>query len=127
MPQEGAQPVGSAPVFVVRDLAASIDYYRDRLGFEVAFRFGEPVYYAGICRGAVTIHLLAAAGSSRPPGASSLYVFVASADAIHAELVERGARVLQQPETYPYGMRDFNVEDLDGNQLTFGNEIEAQR
>jgi hypothetical protein len=32
----------------------------------------------------------------------------------------RGAKVLKPPQDYAYGMRDFDVVDLDGNQLTFG-------
>jgi len=28
--------------------------------------------------------------------------------------------VLKPPQNYDYGMRDFDVVDLDGNQLTFG-------
>lgn len=119
------QLIECAAVFAVRDLPASLAYFRDSLGFEVAFTYGEPTYYAGVCRSAVTIHLQAANQTARPPGASALYVFVGSADEIHRELVARGARVIKEPATYPYGMRDFDVEDLDGNTLVFGNPVEA--
>jgi len=30
--------------------------------------------------------------------------------------------VLKEPNDYPYCMRDFDVHDLDGNQLCFGME-----
>ena len=33
-----------------------------------------------------------------------------------------GAKVLKPPQNYDYGMRDFDVIDLDGNHLTFGME-----
>ncbi len=116
-------PTECAAVFCVRDIAASLKYFQEALGFEVAFTWGEPTYYAGVCRGAVAIHLQAASQTARPPGASSLCVFVGSADAIYEELRGRGARILQEPATYPYGMRDFNVADLDGNVLVFGNPV----
>ena len=32
----------------------------------------------------------------------------------------RGARVIKPPADYAYGMRDFDVTDLDGNRITFG-------
>jgi hypothetical protein len=35
----------------------------------------------------------------------------------------RGARVLNAPKDYPYGLRDFDLDDLDGNRLTFGMGI----
>ncbi len=118
---EPTTPIESAAVFVVRDLGASVAYFRDALGFDVAFSYGEPAFYAGVCRGAVTIHLQAASQTQRPAGAVRLYVFVASADAVHRELVGRGARIMNPPASYPYGMRDFDVADPDGNSLVFGS------
>jgi uncharacterized glyoxalase superfamily protein PhnB len=41
-------------------------------------------------------------------------------DALHAELVGRGAKVVKPPQDYAYGMRDFDVLDLDGNEIVFG-------
>jgi hypothetical protein len=49
-------------------------------------------------------------------------VFVTDVDALYEELKSRGARTLNQPADYPYGMRDLEVSDLDGNQLSFGME-----
>lgn len=115
-----AAPRDCAVVFVVKDLETSLDYYQNALGFEVTFRFGEPAFYAAVCRGAVAVHLQAAEKTERPAGASLLNVFVDDVDAIHAELRERGARVMKEPATYPYGMRDFDVQDPDGNTLVFG-------
>jgi catechol 2,3-dioxygenase-like lactoylglutathione lyase family enzyme len=121
MTEDPTRPIECAAVFVVQDIAASLAYYQDALGFDVAFTYGEPVFYAGVCRGAVAIHLQASSQTPRPPGASSLCVFVGSADEVHRDLRRRGARILKEPATYPYGMRDFNVADLDGNTLIFGS------
>jgi uncharacterized glyoxalase superfamily protein PhnB len=119
MPKDSARPVDSAPVFAVRDIEASLAYYRDALGFDVAFTWGAPTYYAGVCSGSVTIHLQSASQTERPPGTSSLYLFVANADDAYRELVSRGARIVKGPETYPYGMRDFMAVDIDVNILSF--------
>jgi uncharacterized glyoxalase superfamily protein PhnB len=51
---------------------------------------------------------------------------VTDVDGVHAELVAHGANVLQSPQDYDYGMRDFNVVDLDGNQLSFGMQSSAR-
>ncbi|MCG8591614.1 MAG: VOC family protein [Proteobacteria bacterium] len=113
-----------APALVVSDIEASLAYYERALGFEVAFRYGTPTFYAGVCRGNVSIHLQCATQTERPPGASLVNVFVSSADAMYEELRTREARIRKAPATYPYGMRDFDVEDLDGNVLVFGSEAE---
>ena len=51
---------GAATVFTVRDIIASVKHYHDVLGFEVTFQYGEPVFYACLCRDEVSLHLLAA-------------------------------------------------------------------
>jgi catechol 2,3-dioxygenase-like lactoylglutathione lyase family enzyme len=119
--------VGSATVFTVRDIAASRDHFRDVHGFAITFEWGTPLHYVCMCRDEVQLHLLSAAGTKRQPGQSGLCVFVRDVDAVHEELKARGANILKPPETYAYGMRDFDAIDLDGNQITYGmgvNETE---
>ena len=113
----------AAPVFVVEEVARSVDYYRNQLGFRIEFTHGEPLAYAGIERDNVTLHLQAARDSARQPGHSALYVFVADVDEIYRELRSRGAKIANEPHDYPYGMRDFDVLDPDGNSLCFGMEL----
>ncbi len=113
----------STAVFTVGDIAASLAYYRDRLGFDVAFEYGEPAFYAGLCSGTVTLHLIAAGHTPRLPGQGAVTIDVDDVDALHADLVRRGARVLKAPANYDYGLRDFDVADLDGNVLFFAMEI----
>ena len=66
-----------------------------------------------------------ARGTDWVAGHGAIAVFVDDVDALHAELAARGARVVKPTQDYPYGMRDFDVVDLDGNQLTFGMETKA--
>ena len=115
--------VGVATIFSVRDLAASVAHYRDVLGFTVTFQYGEPAFYACLCRDEVAIHLRA--GTGWLPGNGAIAVFVKDVDALHAELIGRGVKVLKPPQDYDYGMRDFDVADPDGNQLTFGMGTQA--
>jgi uncharacterized glyoxalase superfamily protein PhnB len=114
--------VGAATVFTVRDITASLSYYRDQLGFDVTFQYGEPIFYACLCRDEVALHLRAAREPDWIAGHGSLCIFVQDVDAMHIELAGRGARIVKPPQDYAYGMRDFDVVDLDSNQLTFGAE-----
>jgi len=113
---------GAATVFTVRDIAASIAHYRDVLGFDVTFEYGKPTFYVGLCSGEVTLHLIAADRTPRQPGHGAVSIFVDDVDALHGELVKRGAKVLKAPQDYDYGLRDFDVADLDGNMIFFGME-----
>lgn len=122
MTEERPMMVGAATVFVVSDIAESIMHYRDALGFKVTFEYGNPTFYTCLCRDEVALHLLAARETKRLPGNGGICVFVNDVDRVHAELARRGANVIKPPQNYDYGMRDFDVVDLDGNHLTFGME-----
>jgi uncharacterized glyoxalase superfamily protein PhnB len=111
---------GTATVLTVRDIGASVAYYRDALGFAVTFEYGEPTFYACLCRDEAALHLIAANQTKREPGQGALCIFVEDVDALYAELVTRKAKVVKPPQDYDYGMRDFDVVDLDGNQIFFG-------
>ena len=113
---------GSTTVLTVKDVMGSLAYYRDKLGFDVAFEYGKPTFYVGLCSGQVTLHLVSATKTPRQPGHGAVNIFVDDVDALHADLVKRGAKVLKEPKDYDYGLRDFDVADLDGNMIFFGME-----
>jgi catechol 2,3-dioxygenase-like lactoylglutathione lyase family enzyme len=125
MSDEPPMMVGAATVFAVTDMTKSVGYYRDVLGFQVTFEYGQPTFYTCLCRDEVALHLIASAQTKRLPGNGGISVFVRDVDAVYAELEARGAKLVGQPQNYDYGMRDFDVADLDGNQLTFGTGTAA--
>ncbi len=129
MPEADAKKMlaGAATVFTVRDIAASIAHYRDVLGFDVTFEYGKPTFYACLCRDEVALHLIDATRTERLPGNGAICIFVKDVDRLYNDLRERKARVVKEPQTYPYGMRDFDVLDPDGNQLVFGMEDESAK
>ena len=118
--------LGGATVFVLEDVLRSVQHYCDVLGFHTEFTYGEPTFYAGVERDGVLIHLQTASETKRKPGHGALNVFVTDVDALYHELQSKGARTVKEPKDYPYGMRDFDIHDLDGNQLCFGMESKQQ-
>ena len=96
------------------------------LGFHTEFLYGQPTFYAGVERDGVVIHLQAASETKRQAGQGAVNIFVTDVDEQYQELKSRGARTLNEPKDYPYGMRDFDINDLDGNQLCFGMESKRQ-
>lgn len=108
----------SATVLPVSDLDASLRYFAEVLGFREEFRFGQ---YAGIERDECHIHLSQHGNpNTSEPGSGAVYIFCDEVDGYFAEIVSRGAQVMEKPKNYEYGMRDFVVRDLDGNRLSFG-------
>ncbi|MFN4014647.1 MAG: VOC family protein [Reyranella sp.] len=114
---------GSTTIFTVKDARASLAYYRDCIGFDVAFEYGAPTFYVGLCSGEVSLHLVSAAQAPRPPGHAAVSIHVDDVDALHADLAKRGARILNAPKDQDYGLRDFAIADIDGNMIFFATEL----
>jgi catechol 2,3-dioxygenase-like lactoylglutathione lyase family enzyme len=61
------------PFFIVKDLPASIAYYRERLGFEVDFQGpDDDPYYAGVSRDGIGVMRRTAASKSQAPRVGAL-------------------------------------------------------
>ncbi len=107
------------PELPVEDVPAAVAYYRDVLGFNVNYAQHD----IGVMdRDAVTVLLIAR--TAQHTGIGSCYIYIRDADALHAELVAKGANVQGEPVSHPWGLRDFDVLDMAGNRLRFGQTFE---
>ena len=105
-----------APELPVQNLASALEYYSDRLGFEVASLLpGRD--YAIVERDDVALHLFEAEAGVHGPVA--IHTFTWGLDELHAELAARGARVTQDIVLQPWGNREFRVTDPSGNTIKF--------
>lgn len=117
-----------APTFLVSDVATTVAWYCDRLGFHLAGNApAQPPYvYASIMRGPVELMLLSLAGyekpdlrARRPVGLWDAYVRVDGAAALFETV--QGQPFVQRPLTHqPYGDWEFEVRDPNGYVLVFG-------
>src|SRR3954470_2981346 len=98
------------PEFPLADVAAGVAYYRDVLGFSVNYQQDG---FAVMDRDRARILLITKTGQHK--GIVSCYVYVADADALHAELTGKGANVEAAPVSRPWGLREFRVFDPEGN------------
>ncbi len=116
LPDEGMMQL-ALPVLTCDDVAAAVEHYRDVLGFHVDY---QQASLGVMDRDHVRVLLVPRSGAGR----GGAYFYVRDADALHAELAGRGARLQGEPVSHPWGLRDFEVLDADGNSLTFGQPFE---
>ena len=64
-----------------------------------------------------------AQGNNGDPGSHSVLVRVEDADVHHVRAVAAGARIVNPPTDYPYGERQYTVEDPGGHRWTFSESI----
>lgn len=118
---------GSAPVLLVKDLALSLDYYCDVLGFGRPTLWGDPPDFAMPKRENMILMLSQPKDPARVQPKQDIwdvYFWVADAKALLAEFSGKGA-IIRQELMYKsaYGNMEFMVEDPDGHVLAFGQEM----
>ena len=120
--------VAISPFFIVKDLQASIAFYRDRLGFTVAFEGpADDVYYAGVTRDGIGIMLktitpdvLPCPNHTRHPWARwDAYVYTRDPDVLYEEFRGRGVSFGKDLSYIDDGLWGFELTDADGYVLAF--------
>lgn len=115
----------SAPVLQVRDVMKSAEFYTDKLGFTSANMWGEPPCFCIVGRETVTLFLdqQRADGSLPTNQYWAAYVYVNDVDGYLADVKGRGVEILRGPENTGYGCREFDVRDIDGHIVCFGQDL----
>jgi catechol 2,3-dioxygenase-like lactoylglutathione lyase family enzyme len=107
---------GATPILRVENLAASVDYYVDVLGFRLDWQ--EPGVFASVTREKTSIFLCE---KDQGHAGGWIWIGVSDAGALHQDYTRRGARIRHPPTNYAWAY-EMQVEDLDGNVLRMGSE-----
>lgn len=111
----------AATIFPVIDPVSSARFYRDKLGFDITFEWGDPIDYIVLNREeAVAVHLSKAPTPADFGAFTSLYVFVHDVNKLYEEYMAKNVDIHTPIDTRDYGMRDFDIKDPDGYIICFG-------
>jgi catechol 2,3-dioxygenase-like lactoylglutathione lyase family enzyme len=106
----------SIPILRVSNLKASVDFYRDVLGFALDW---EAKYgFASVSRGRSGLYL--AEGDQGQTG-SWVWIGVGDVEPLFEEYLASGAAVRTAPTNFPWAL-EMQVEDADRNVLRFGSD-----
>ena len=111
---------------MVRDIAASLKFYQQILGFErqITVPEQEPFVFVAMGTDDVEIFLNKSESPKAPlPGGISLYVEVSGLEQLLSRIQQESITIeIPLNETF-YGMREFAVLDPDGYMLIFAERI----
>lgn len=112
-------------VLPAKDVAASVAFYKGKLGFTPYFDMGN---YAGIGRGPIELHLFdeTQPGPDRSAAQNTpvtVRVDVSGVDALYSEIDPAIVKADETLETKPFGQRQFTVLDPNGNRITFAQNV----
>ena len=122
---------GIAPFFLVKDVPATLAFYRDRLGFDIMFQGPEPddIFFGIVQRSAAMI-MFKAIGVEPVPNHTrdvkqgiarwDAYLYVPDPDALAAEFSSRNVEFFAPLRNNSDNLRGFEIKDVDGYVLYFG-------
>ena len=117
----------------VADIKSSCDFYTNKLGFAVAFVYGDPPFYAQVRRDNARLNLRVVGepvfvdGIREREHLLSASITVESADEVKQLFLSYQAaevRFSQALKKEPWGARAFIVRDPDGNLILFAGPAE---
>lgn len=116
------------PELFVADIKAACAWFTDKLGFEVAFTYGEPPFYGQVKRGDAPINLRLVCEPvyvsdirerEELLGASMTVESAAEIKQLFLQYQMAGVDFFRPLKQEPWGARNFIVRDPDGNLLLF--------
>lgn len=125
--------IAAEPQLFVGDIKASLDFLTQKLGFAIAFAYGEPPFYAQVTRDGARLNLRCIDRPAIDPALRdreellSAALTVGTADdlkQLFLEFQSAGVAFFQTLKTQPWGARNFIVKDPDGNLLLFAGPAE---
>ncbi|HEX6494274.1 MAG TPA: VOC family protein [Acidobacteriaceae bacterium] len=112
------------PVLAYPDVNQATDWLCAAFGFSVRLRINSHRVQLNVGDGAVIVREM------RPNEANvalnfghSIIIRVEDADAHSRRAKDHGARITQDPTSYPYGERQYNAQDFAGHSWTFSQSI----
>jgi catechol 2,3-dioxygenase-like lactoylglutathione lyase family enzyme len=117
--------LAAEPQLFVADIAASCEFYTKKLGFKIAFVYGEPPFYGQVCRDGASLNLRymdePVMNTERRYREHFLSASITVDDIkpLFLEFQAAGVTFNQTLKTEPWGARTFMVRDPDGNLILF--------
>lgn len=108
--------ISVTPELPVADVREAQRWYSDVLGWKIGW-VSEDESYGALYVETLELFLRRAA-VLRPGGVTCLRV--SDVEFVHAACREAGGKITAELETHPWQMREFSVEDPDGNLLRIG-------
>jgi catechol 2,3-dioxygenase-like lactoylglutathione lyase family enzyme len=122
--------LAAEPQLFAADIGASCEFYTKKLGFKIAFTYGEPPFYGQVFRDGARLnlrHLDEPAMDTMLRAREDLLSASITVDDIKPLFLEfqaAGVAFAQTLKTEPWGARTFSVRDPDGNLILFAGRAE---
>ncbi len=114
------------PQLYASDIEGALLFYVEKLGFEIAFKYGEPPHYAQVVRDGARLNFRHTERPAFDPefrsaeiDALAATIVVDRTEPLFAELSQRGVQFHKPLRIEAWGAKTFIVRDPAGNLICF--------
>lgn len=111
--------ISSTAIFACSDIEATLAYYKDVLGFESSWTWGDPPTFGSASLGGVTLMFNRDPELAAKVRGHQHWIKVDDVDELYRIHRGRDARVVTDIDDKPWGVREYVVEDPSGYHLRF--------
>jgi len=120
--------VAAEPQLFVANITASLDFFTQKLGFTIAFTYGDPAFYAQVSRDGARLNLRCVDSLVIEPELRDREELLSAAMTVATsveikqlflEFQSASVTFFQTLKKQPWGARNFIIKDPDGNLLLF--------
>jgi GNAT superfamily N-acetyltransferase/predicted enzyme related to lactoylglutathione lyase len=117
----------SEPIFAVRDVRATITFYRDVLGGGGEWLWEDPPTFGGLRLGQTQLMFCLQPDLAGKVAGHQHQFFTDAIDELHDCHARAGAPIISPIENKPWGVREYTVLDPNGYHLRFGGPPKYER
>jgi uncharacterized glyoxalase superfamily protein PhnB len=127
--ENNQQPIFShvEPVLSVQDVAATITYWQEVLGFPAKWTWGEPPNHGAVSWQNIHVQFSLNPKHAISSKGSSIWIRVQRLETLYRLHQERKADIVAPLENQPWGMAQYTVREINGHYLTFAGLIEDRQ
>lgn len=107
----------SITILYSTDIAASLDFYTQKLGFQQKWDWGSPPDFGGVVRDDVEVFFCLK--NQGHPG-TWFCIVVDNVDEFYESVKNNGVEILSTPTTQEWNMREMIIKDPDGHFIRIG-------
>jgi catechol 2,3-dioxygenase-like lactoylglutathione lyase family enzyme len=120
----------AVPVVATSDVAATVRYFEQTLGFKQQWIWGDPPVYAGIRAGGAMLYVtydpdLAAVIQERHLH-PDIFLWVNDIDSIYAQHCTSHAEITEELTARPWGVRQYVVREPNGYLLKVAESVDEK-
>lgn len=119
-------PVHAEPVLAVRDLAKTLAYWHDVLGFPDTWHWGEPAAHGGAAWHGTQIQFTLNPSLAAVSQGHSVWIRVRHVEQLYALHQAKQADIVSPLAQRPWGMAQYTVREINGYCIHFAAPVSAR-